>query len=86
MPEDKFEHFEHDPVVPRTVSSNQVSAVFEDHTGVIWVGSIGGGVSRSDLATGNFELFRYKSTTNNTLSNNMVFSIISGLLLEILVI
>ncbi len=50
----RFDHYEADPEDPHTLSQNQVSALYADHQGTLWVGSVLGGVSRFDRNTGTF--------------------------------
>ncbi len=50
-----FRHDEHDP---KSLSSDAVVSLREDHLGRIWIGSIGGGLSLLDRATGTFTCFR----------------------------
>jgi len=42
----KFERYTHDPLDPKSLSSNRVHDIIEDHSGVFWVTTDGGGVSR----------------------------------------
>ena len=44
--------FVHDPTDPSSLSDDQVRAVLEDGAGVLWVGTLGGGLNRLDRATG----------------------------------
>ncbi len=45
-----------------SLANNSVSAILEDHTGKVWVGSFGGGISSFDAGTGKFK--RYPFITN----------------------
>lgn len=44
-------HLVHDPLNPRSLSSNSVINVFVDRDGFIWVGTNGGGLNRLDPST-----------------------------------
>jgi PAS domain S-box-containing protein len=43
---EQIRHYNHDPRLPFSLSSNNVSCIFEDLSGVIWVGTIGGGLNK----------------------------------------
>jgi len=51
-------HFRHDPTASNTLSSDRIRSVYRDRAGILWVGTQGGGVSKSDLASGRFAHFR----------------------------
>jgi signal transduction histidine kinase/ligand-binding sensor domain-containing protein len=46
-----FTTYKHDPDNPRSLSHNQVSSLFEDSSGALWVGTYGGGLNRFDRAS-----------------------------------
>ncbi len=49
-----FTVYKHDPDDPHSLSHNLVSSLFEDSTGMLWVGTYGGGLNRFDRDTGQF--------------------------------
>ena len=45
---EQFIHYQHDPEDPNSLSSNLVSAIYEDQVGMLWVGTEDGGLNRFD--------------------------------------
>lgn len=43
-----FIHFKHDSNNPGSLSHNNVSSIIEDHDGVLWIGTYGGGLNKFD--------------------------------------
>jgi ligand-binding sensor domain-containing protein/serine phosphatase RsbU (regulator of sigma subunit) len=71
----KFIHFVHDPKNPHSLSDNYVRSIYEDHTGVLWIGTIGGGLNRLDLGTGQFTRFVNDPKNPYSLSHDRILSI-----------
>ena len=46
----RFVHYQHNPDDPNSLSSNAVSAIYEDREGVLWIGTEGGGLNRLVLS------------------------------------
>ncbi len=42
----RFEHYRHDPADRASLSSRSVASIFEDRSGVLWVGTFGAGLNR----------------------------------------
>ena len=47
LPE-RMAHYTYDPLDPQSLSSNDITTLFIDHTRVIWAGTSGGGLNRFD--------------------------------------
>jgi signal transduction histidine kinase/ligand-binding sensor domain-containing protein len=84
-PEDRdtgrFTHFVHDPKNPRSLSNNSVRAIYEDHAGALWIGTIGGGLNKFDRdtpagAAGQFTHFVHDPKNPHSLSHDRVLSIL----------
>ncbi|MGE5342105.1 MAG: two-component regulator propeller domain-containing protein [Candidatus Omnitrophota bacterium] len=58
-----------------SLSHNNVLALYEDKTGLIWIGTFLGGLSTFDYKTNTFTHYRNDVTNANSLSNNLVFTI-----------
>ncbi len=58
---------------PFSLAHNDVTSLFEDSQGIVWVGTYGGGLNRFDPATGRFKSY----TEKEGLSNNEVYGILS---------
>jgi signal transduction histidine kinase/ligand-binding sensor domain-containing protein/CheY-like chemotaxis protein len=65
-------HFRHDPADPTSLASNHVTAVVEDATGSLWVGTSNAGVDRLDRATGQFTHYVNSQNEAGSLGSNNV--------------
>jgi PAS domain S-box-containing protein len=64
--------YRHDPNVPSSLSDNRVRALHLDRTGVLWVGTMGGGLNRFVAETGQFIHYRHNEGDPHSLSHNEV--------------
>jgi ligand-binding sensor domain-containing protein len=84
----RITRFEHDPNNVHSLSYNQVTALYEDFQGTIWVGtgvlwnpppnyriSNPGGLNRFDRASNNFTRFLHDPDDQSSLIDNRIFSI-----------
>ena len=70
-----IEHFTYNPKRPGTsLSKNNVSSLFIDKTGIVWIGVNGGGVNKYDPSRKQFQIIR-KTSDSNSLSNDKVRSL-----------
>ncbi|MFW5713128.1 MAG: two-component regulator propeller domain-containing protein [Brevefilum sp.] len=53
-----MESFENQAFNPRSLSHNAVNAIFEDEGGLLWFGTLGGGVNKANPATRNFGYYQ----------------------------
>ena len=67
-----FKFYQHDLDNPESLSSNQVTAVLEDRTGTLWVGTEGDGLDRFNRAQETFVHFRYRADDPGSLGNGRV--------------
>jgi two-component system sensor histidine kinase ChiS len=72
----RFQHYKHDPDDPHSLSGNIIICIYEDSSGVMWVGTDGNGLNRFDRETGKFIRYQYDSDDPTSLSNNRVISIL----------
>ena len=63
-----FTHFYHASDQVGTLSMNDVSCLFEDSNGWIWIGTIGGGVSRWDGTAAPFHYISHKPSDPHSIS------------------
>ncbi len=63
-----FIHYIHNPQKPGSVSHNFIYSLHEDHDGVLWIGTMGGGVNRFDRESGSFVHFKNNPGNPNSLS------------------
>ncbi|OEJ98682.1 hybrid sensor histidine kinase/response regulator [Flavivirga aquatica] len=67
-------HFVYDPINPNSISKNVIRALYKDRTGIIWVGTNGGGVNKIDPNKKQFQ--HIKKTSNlNSLSYDKIRSL-----------
>lgn len=68
-------HYQHDPANPHSLSDNHIRAIHRDLAGALWIGTLGGGLSRFDEAAGKFIHYKHDPADANSLSNNHVLAI-----------
>ncbi len=74
-----FTRYLHHDADPRSLGDDSVTALFQDRGGVLWAGTQQGGLSRSNIHTGSFPLFRQAEPGSaNGLSNPVVSSFAEG--------
>jgi len=81
--QNRFVHYLHDPGDLHSLSCDSVRFICEDRSGVLWIGTFGGGLSKYNRTADNFTLYQHRPSLLNSLSDNMVWSIYedrSGLL------
>lgn len=54
------------------LSHNSILCLFEDRTGILWIGTWGGGLNRMDKKTEQFTTYQHDSLRTKSLSNNEV--------------
>jgi ligand-binding sensor domain-containing protein/serine phosphatase RsbU (regulator of sigma subunit) len=65
--------FRHRADDPTSLSGDDVTAIYRDAAGSVWVGTYGAGLNRLDPATGRSERF---TTSNSGLTNDAIFGIL----------
>ncbi|MFT4928062.1 MAG: ligand-binding sensor domain-containing protein/signal transduction histidine kinase [Phenylobacterium sp.] len=70
-----FQHYQHDPQNPKSLSDSDVRVIFEDSTGTLWVGTNGGGLNQFNRANGTFIHYRHQTNQINSLSDDYVAAI-----------
>ncbi|MCX7876080.1 MAG: histidine kinase [Melioribacteraceae bacterium] len=69
-----FIYFKNQKDDPTSLSYNHVFSLLLDKNGIIWVGTLGGGLNKFDSKTGKFKRYQYDEK-NNSLSNNNIYKI-----------
>ncbi|HUH33350.1 MAG TPA: two-component regulator propeller domain-containing protein, partial [Daejeonella sp.] len=72
----KFKIYRRDPKNPGSLPSNHILNLYEDKAGVLWVGTITGGLSRYDRDSDSFVTYTHKSKDPASLSNPAVLSML----------
>lgn len=67
-----FSKFKHDPNDPASISDNRVYSILEDHNGIIWVGTLGGGLNRLNKERTGFNRFLKNPLSTSSLQDNRV--------------
>jgi ligand-binding sensor domain-containing protein len=64
-----------DPTSPKSLGSDFTNALIEDHAGMIWITSYGGGLVKFNGETETFTHYRRQEGNSNSLSRNSAFTI-----------
>lgn len=70
-----FTVYRHQPNNKKSLPTNNITTLFEDKAGTLWIGTGGGGLSRFDRDIGSFQTFPAIKNNKNTLSNGDISSI-----------
>lgn len=70
-----FNHFNHDPTKLSSISNDYILSIYQDHSGMIWTGTAGGGLNQFDPRGEKFMHMKHDPFDINTLSHNFVMSI-----------
>ncbi|MGI9542372.1 MAG: two-component regulator propeller domain-containing protein [Cyclobacteriaceae bacterium] len=73
-----YTHYLHEPDNPNSLSDNVVLSVYRDRSGILWVGTIDGGLNKFDHTNGTFTRYRNDPDNPSSLSNNRVTFIHEG--------
>jgi len=67
-----FDRYQHDEKDPRGLSSDQVTRLYEDEFGDLWVGTLESGINRYDGKTNGFIAYRHEENNMKSLSSGGV--------------
>ncbi len=70
-----FKLFKYSPDNLNSLGANTIRALYEDKSGILWVGTEGGGLNRYNSAQENFTRFTNDPNNLNSISSNIVTSI-----------
>ncbi|HVN14775.1 MAG TPA: two-component regulator propeller domain-containing protein, partial [Anaerolineales bacterium] len=70
-----FTHYRNQPADPNSLSNNSIFSIYEDQSGVLWVGTYGGGLNKYDRQQDEFSYLGNDPSNKDSLSGNMVFPI-----------
>jgi ligand-binding sensor domain-containing protein/serine phosphatase RsbU (regulator of sigma subunit) len=68
--------FKNDPSDPYSLSANDISALFLDRTGNLWIGTLSGGLNKTDTKPPKFEWLRYSPEPGKGLNNPLVWTVL----------
>lgn len=69
-----FVHYQHNPVDPNSLFSNDIQSLYKDRSGNIWITAYGNGISRFDPDAETFKHFQHDLAEPSSLSHNYVAS------------
>ncbi len=72
---DQFIHYRTNTNDPNSLSSNVVLAIFEDKSGVLWIGTDFGGINKFNPGKRKFAKYRNSPDDSNSLSSDVIFSV-----------
>lgn len=72
----EFINYRHDPADPWSISDDVVMAMHEDRGGILWFGTLTGGINKFNPATRAFRHYRAYRNEENSLPNRLVWSVI----------
>lgn len=67
-----FSHYKSNASDPNSIVNNRIVSIYQDRSGVLWIGTKGGGISKYDSEKKNFVLIRNQPNAINSLSHNAV--------------
>lgn len=70
-----FIYYKHDARDRKSLSYNHVFSLLEDKNGIIWVGTLGGGLNKFDSKTGTFKRFVHNPSYPGSISHDIVFKV-----------
>jgi signal transduction histidine kinase/ligand-binding sensor domain-containing protein len=70
-----FKHWINEPANPGSLSHNDVRSIYEDRSGVLWIGTWDGGLNKFDREQKKFTYWKNDPLDSHSLSDNSVYSI-----------
>ncbi|MRS05837.1 hypothetical protein EG832_21860, partial [bacterium] len=70
----QFINIKHDPADPESLSTNSVFSIYEDRSGVIWIGTLGAGINKLNLDTLQFNTYINDPSNPSSLPSDHVGS------------
>jgi signal transduction histidine kinase/ligand-binding sensor domain-containing protein len=67
-----FTHYRHDPEDPHSLGQDNVTVIYEDAEGSLWIGTRGGGLDKFEPETGRFSHYRHDPENPQSLGRNWV--------------
>ena len=74
----KFLHFQTDPMNHQSLSSNSVLSIYEDRSGIVWIGTNFGGISKYNPKKRKFAHYKSRPGKSNSLNSNSILSVYEG--------
>jgi ligand-binding sensor domain-containing protein len=68
----KFTRYQFDQNDPNSLSHNEVATIYEDKSGVLWIGTFGGGLNKFNRKKEQFHFYRSDPNNPNSLSSSYI--------------
>ena len=72
---EKFTHYKHESYDPTSLSTNKTVSIYEDNSGLLWVGTADKGLNKYNKVQENILHYKNDPTNANSLSSNFVLPI-----------
>ncbi|MDT9001109.1 two-component regulator propeller domain-containing protein [Paucibacter sp. APW11] len=69
------EFFRHHDALPHSLSASSVASLYQDSSGVLWIGTWGGGISLADLRSGGFRQYLHVLDDPDSLSSDGITAV-----------
>ena len=70
-----FNHYNHNPADPQSLSENSINCIFQDRAGATWFGTFGAGISVLNPQANRFTLFKNNPFDQNSLASSFIWTI-----------
>ncbi len=70
-----FLHYHHDTKDPNSLSSNDITSIYKDRSGILWIGTGDGGVNKLYQSKQKFHVYKYNSDQPNGLITDPIRTI-----------
>jgi transcriptional regulator with GAF, ATPase, and Fis domain/ligand-binding sensor domain-containing protein len=67
--------YRHNPKDHTSLSSDRIYSIFEDQTGIVWIGTFGGGLNKLDKYRKKFQHYHHNPSDKNSLNNNLIWAL-----------
>jgi signal transduction histidine kinase/ligand-binding sensor domain-containing protein/DNA-binding response OmpR family regulator len=71
----KYTHYINNPDNTKSIPSVLINSLFEDRTGILWIGTYGNGLIKFDPSSQQFTRYSRDQKNPNSINDNMVYSI-----------
>jgi len=71
-----FKIFKNERDDTNSLSFNHVFSLLKGENGILWIGTLGGGLNKFNSKTGSFKRYLHDENNSNSISNNIVFKVL----------
>ncbi|MBL6964720.1 MAG: histidine kinase [Bacteroidetes bacterium] len=73
-----FQQYNNNPEDQNSLSHDRVRTIFEDSSGILWIGTSGGGLNKFNPVTETFTRYLHDPDNHRSISNNHVWGVVEG--------